>query len=303
MNSAMAAEVAGVLAETAQLYVGVSTPQGPHVTPELFAVNGDRIICVTAAPTVKSRRLRLVPHVACAARHGARSVSMVGKATVIDPASPATLVRAPRRAAAASLDATLYTVGNLAELSGAAMDLLAGRLGQPLPPHRVLIILEPQAVSVTDEGTVRCESGWAELSGYAHDPASSTGRAGRRRSPLTLPDLGPLPDGLAELTTAGETMVGWTRIDGTPLTLPAAWDHRTSAATVPAELFRLTGAARTSATCVTFDTWSGYGPSGKQGLMLRGTGRAVGSDAMVELRCKLNRATYWLGTTTDTVAL
>lgn len=303
MNSAVAAEVAGVLAGAAQVYVGVSTPRGPHVTPELFAVNGRRIVCMTAAPTVKSRRLRGVPHVACAARNGALSVSMVGKATVIDPASPATFLRAPRRAASASLDATLFTVGNLAELSGAAMDLLADRLGQPIPPHRVVIILEPQAASITDEMTVRCESGWAELSGYAHDPASPVGRAGRRRSPPTLPDFAPLPDGLATLTSAGETMVGWTRIDGTPLTLPAAWDHRSSAATVPAELFRLTGAARTSAACVTFDTWSGYGPSGKQGLMLRGTGRAVGSGAMVELRCTLNRATYWLGTTTDTVAL
>jgi len=222
---------------------------------------------------------------------------------VIDPASPATFLRAPHRAVTASLDATLFTVGNLTELSGAAMDLLAGRLGQPLPPHRVVIILEPQAASVTDEGTVRCESGWAELSGYAQDPASPIGRAGRRSNPPTLPDLAPLPDGLAALTTAGETMVGWTRIDGTPLTMPGAWDHRRSAATVPAELFRATGAARTSAACVTFDTWSGYGPSGKQGLMLRGTGRAVSSGATVELRCTLNRATYWLGTTTDTVAL
>jgi hypothetical protein len=74
-------------------------------------------------------------------------------------------------------------------------------------------------------------------------------------------------------------------------------------ATVPAELFHLVGAATRSPACVTFDSWSGYGPSGKQGLMLRGTGEGMAHGSDVELACTFDRVTHWDGTATASVDL
>ncbi|MDQ6696168.1 MAG: hypothetical protein M3Z46_01755 [Actinomycetota bacterium] len=305
MTPDVATELTAALAGAAQVYVGVSTSGGPHVTPELFTVAGGRIICMTAAPTVKSRRLRRHRSVACAIRSDTRCVSLVGRATVIDPASPATLLRAPRRAVTASLDAAHFTAANLVELSGAAVDLLTGRLGRPIPPHRVVIIIEPQAAAITDRATVRSESGWAELSPAPSDaaPAAGAGRAAASRGRSELPDVAALPDGLAGLTSAGQTVVGWNRVDGTPLAFAAAWDHERAVATIAAELFDLIGAARASSACAAFDAWSGFGPSGKQGLMLRGTGHAVRVGTTMELRCTIDRATYWRGTATGSIGL
>lgn len=291
------AALTDVLAGAPQAYVGISTRRGPHVTPELFAVTGDRIVCMTAADTIKSRRLRRARTVACTIRNGARSVSMVGKATVIDAASPATLLQDPRRTATASMDAALFTVGNLAELSGAALDLVTGRLGGPIPQRRVVIVIEPHAAAITDGAAITYHAGWG-------DPESSTPQSDPSSDGPGVPDLGSLPDELAALAAeSSETVVGWTREDGAPLTLPAAWDPRRAVASVPADLFRLVGAATHSPACVTFDSWSGYGPSGKQGLMLRGAGAGAVHGADVDLSCTFDRVTHWDGADTGSVDL
>ena len=94
--------------------------------------------------------------------------------------------------------------------------------------------------------------------------------------------------------------MGWLRTDGGPLALPATWDSDRHEATLPTAAFETCGAAAAGPACVTFDTWTGYGPTGKQGLMLRGTGRAASGDGITRLTFDIDRVSHWDGIETGT---
>ena len=238
-----------------QVYIAIRTKSGPHVTPELFTTSGGQVVCLTAATTLKARVLRDDPAVGLAAFAPTGAVAAAGTATVIDPAAPATVVGAPGAVATAPLDVARFVRDNVAELTGAAFDALAGKLGRPLPPHRVLLTIDTTA----------------DWTGVA--PAE------------------------------GDAVVGWFTDDGEPLALPVEWDGDGNVATLPTALFEACGAATSSPACVTIDTWTGYGPSGKQGVMLRGDGVARTEDGVTRLALDLRRATRWDGVETETTDL
>ena len=238
-----------------QVYLAIRTKSGPHVTPELFTTSSGQIVCLTSAKTLKARLLRRDPAVGLAAFGPTGTFAAAGTATVLDPAAPATVVGAGAPAMTAPLDVARFVRDNVAELTGAAFDALAGRLGRPLPPHRVLVTIEPTA------------------------------------------------DWSAVAPTAGDAVVGWLTEDGAPLALPAQWDADAGIATVRTALFEACGAAARSPACVTVDSWSGYGPSGKRGLMLRGDGIARTEDGVTRLELDARRATHWDGVETGTTDL
>jgi hypothetical protein len=228
--------VADVFDGAAQVYLAVRTRSGPNVTPELFTLSDGRLLCLTSVATLKAKLLRKDPVVGIAARTDGCSVAAVGTVEVLDLPSP--------------VDVGRFLRDNAAEMAGAAVDALAGRLGRPLPPRRVALAITPA-------------------------------------DPVTGP-------------ATGDAVLGWTRADGTPLALPAEWDDDRKEATVPAALFTATGAAPSSAACVTLDSWTNYGPTGKQGVMLRGTGQAEIDGETAVLRFELDRSTSWHGVTIGT---
>jgi hypothetical protein len=222
-----------------QVYLSIRTRSGPNVTPELFTVDGERLLCMTSVATLKSKLLRKDPVVGLAARIGETAVVATGRVEVQDVASPVGVAR--------------FVQDNLAEMAGAAVDAVTGRLGRPLPPRRVALVVTIDEVRTTD--------------------------------------------------VPGDAVAGWTRPDGHPLALPATWDPNTEIATLPAEVFRASGAADESAACVTLDSWTNYGPTGKQGVMLRGRGRAEIDGDEARLRYTLERMTSWDGVRTGTEPL
>ena len=232
-----------VLTTAPHVYVGVRTSTGPHVTPELFTISGEHLVCLTAASTLKAKVARREPIVAIAARTASGAMSGVATAEVFDPTQPGTAIDSPHAAAVTPAGVARFVRDNAAELVGAALDTLAGRLGAP-PEHRIVLVIRLDDAMTVDDG--------------------------------------------------GDVMLGWTRDDGTPLVLPARWEDD-DRAVVSASLFEHVGAEASSPACITFDETTGPGPSGKQGVMLRGTGRSTRDGDVVRIALDVERTVEWDG--------
>ena len=143
-------EARGILAEGRQLYVGVVTKNGPHVTPELYAHVGDDIWFATAASTLKAKAVRRDGRMAAMVRVGSRAVAVTGTAEEYDVADPLRLVGRAHDGWQALQAVGAFTLRNAADLGGFARDLVAGRLPSRKPPRRVLVRLRPESMAVID---------------------------------------------------------------------------------------------------------------------------------------------------------
>lgn len=286
-------ELSLVLSTTEVVYAAIQSSSGPHVTPELFTVADGKILCLTSAVTLKARRARATPLLAMCAWSDAGLVSLVGTVEVVDPTSPRSLLEAPATSLKLPLGVARFMLDNAAEMAGAALDAAAGRLGRPLPPHRVALAVTPVAATMISDGEIVLSSGWEPAERPISGVAEPEGGEGF--------DLGLLPGPLASLAKNGRAAVGWMGQNGSPLALPAVWRTESTEARVPWALFEACRAVDEGPGCVTFDTWTGFGPSGKQGVMLRGaaTVRRSGDDAAISFQ--LDRASYWDGVETGTV--
>lgn len=286
--------VAQVLDGADDLAVTVLAKAGPHTTPELFTVAFGRVWCLTAATTLKAKLLQGGGTVAFLATHGSRSVIGLGSASVVDLNSPMQNLRTLRASVTAPAAVGRFVVENAAELSGALLDLFAGRLGSPLPPRRVALCLEPRAMAVLDDSREVAEAGGWIRRGEVQDRADAAAPE--------LDVLDGVPGEVRDLAQSGPAALGWTTSAGDPLCLPGHWSAESGDLTVPSRLFELTGAARSSAASITRDKWTGFGPSGKQGLMLRGTGTASEAGGDTRIAVDVTGVAYWDGVETGSVS-
>lgn len=272
-----------------QIYVGVVSKGHPHVTPELFATDRGRLWILTAAVTHKVKVLADDTRVAFLASSEGGHVVGIGRASVLDAMKPSSFGD-PMEVLRSAVGAARMVGRNAAELSGAALDALTGKLGGPLPPHRVVIEIEPTALAARDAGGTRSWGCWAPQPGA---PAATSG---------ATPDLddAAAPENLRDLLEDGPAALGWLAGDGHPLVLPARWERETSSAQVATDVFTLCGASNESPAAVTRDKWSGLGPTGKQGVMLRGDGNTNTNDAHTRATVAVDRITYWDGIETHT---
>lgn len=150
MDSSPDPEARGILAEGRQLYVGVVTKNGPHVTPELYATVGDDLWFATAASTLKVKAVRRDGRMGAMVRVGSRAVVVTGRAEEYDVADPLRLVGRARDGLKALQAVGAFTLRNAADLGGFARDLVAGRLPSRKPPRRVLVRLRPETSAVVD---------------------------------------------------------------------------------------------------------------------------------------------------------
>lgn len=242
---------------------------GPHVTPELYAVDSGRLWFFAAAGTLKARLLPRRPSVAVLVRAGGRAVAMVGDVAAFHPSSVppvADMVRAPAAVAR-------YSLRNAVDLAGFASDLVRGRLGSRVPQARVLFSVTPRAVALLDGFAVREQWGsWAGSSGDAPDVAQS-----------------PAAEGAV-------VALGWG--DGSLLAVPGRWHHDDGRAQVPADLLALAGVPSSVDAAVVVDDYGAPGPAAKTGVMLRG--RATVADGGW-LAVEADRTVLWDGVDTGTV--
>lgn len=288
---------AAILAEADQLMINVPTRHGPHVTPELFAFDNGRLWCLTAASTLKARNLARGGRVGIAACAGGRAIVLTGDAVVLDPAHPARSVsqladeshnHGPATLAGASRAVARFAFENAAELTGAAVAAVTGRLGRPLPPHRVLIAIEPDATATIDEAGEVDAAGWVPETGRSGPEATDD-------ATLVEDLLEAVPERLRDLASDGPAFLGWTTLAGEPVVVPATWHRSQSRAALSARLVEAIGAAPHARVALTRDEWTGFGPLGKQGLMLRGDGELRTEHGECAVDVNVDAVTYWDG--------
>ncbi|HET7310152.1 MAG TPA: pyridoxamine 5'-phosphate oxidase family protein [Mycobacteriales bacterium] len=185
-------EARSIFAEGRQLYVGVVTKNGPHVTPELYATVGDDLWFATAASTLKAKAVRRDGRMAAMVRIGSRAAVVTGQAEKYDVADPVALLGNARDAMKALQAVGAFTLRNAADLGGFARDLVAGRLPSRTPPRRVLVRLRPEASAVIDAGGLPGDRD--AVLGWSHDgqplvlPARCDDAMDRAWIAATLPD-------------------------------------------------------------------------------------------------------------------
>jgi hypothetical protein len=284
-----APSVEELFSQAEQIYVGVLLGGRPHVTPELVATSDGRLWCFTAAVTKKVEVVKNDDRVGFLAMTSADSaVAGLGRATIVDAASPSTLTDVPLVAQSA-VGAAKFVTRNAAELAGAAIDALTGKLGRPLPPRRVVMSIEPTALARLEGGHVET---WGEWSPGPRPAPSADARGGGANLDTAA------PEDLRDLLLDGDAACGVLTRDGSCAVLPAAWIKEDCVARVDGRLFRVAGVSDASPVAITRDQWTNLGPTGKQGLMLRGPATAATNEAMVDLHVSVERVVYWDGVDT-----
>jgi hypothetical protein len=291
--------VEAIASEAPFAHVAVETARGPHVTPVLYALAGDRLWFTVPRGTLKARVLAKRPRAGILLQAGETSVLMGGGAKLLDPRSPISWASAPRESALAPLAIRSFTLRNSRELLGFALDgseLPAGSF----PPNLLLAGFEPRRVAALRGEEVEWRRGRWRFEARKRDPSSD----GTHPSPSgRLPRLEGVPREVAELPRhSGPAVVGWPA-SGTPLALPAAWDPSSARATVAADLADLAGIAGEAPACIAFDAAEGHRPTGKRGVMLRGRGSVVRGGHVTEVSIQPERVTYWLGFETGTISV
>lgn len=264
--------VASVLAEARQAHVAVKTTKGPHVTPQLYTVDGSDLWFFAAASTVKAKALRKRPYAGALVRAGTSSVALMGRVTSFDSGDPGTLVGGAHGLPHAARALAGYAVRNAPDLMGFARDAVRRRTGGLVPTRRVLFRLTPTAVALLEDDAVVAR--WGEW------PSGVEGDVDVEQHPLA-----------ADKGTAG--VAAWLTSAG-PLAVPARWDDSTSSLSVPTSVVDLAPPTSTAASVV-LDQYGGSGPSPKQGTLLRGEGELRRDDGSAVITLDPATVTTWDG--------
>jgi hypothetical protein len=128
-------------------FVAIRTARGPHVTPQLLAEAGGRLWFATSTESLKARVLRRRPAVSVC-RGGS---VFVGRAAVLDPLRPTSLLRAPFDAMRSGMGMAAYAFENMDDMVGAALDALSLRLGDNVLERRVLVAVSVESSFSVDE--------------------------------------------------------------------------------------------------------------------------------------------------------
>jgi hypothetical protein len=272
-------EVESVASSAPFAHVAIETSRGPHVTPVLFSTAGGHLWFAISRDTLKARVLEERPDVGVVLRSPEAVVMIRGEVRLLDPMRPTSILGSPRAVAAAPLGLQAFAMRNPRELMGFGFDALESR-GGPIASGLVVAALEPRATEVF------------EL------PAKPLYGNGDSRAK----DFAPrgTPAAAARLARRdGDVVVGWMAGDG-PVALPAAWDSAAGIAHVSRDIARFAGVRGSAPACVAFDAADRRRPTGKRGLMLRGTGRARVREATTEVTVDAERASWFVGFETGT---
>jgi nitroimidazol reductase NimA-like FMN-containing flavoprotein (pyridoxamine 5'-phosphate oxidase superfamily) len=313
------AAVRAILEHGQLCHLATTTPLGPHVTPTVFAVAGDRVWFTTSRRSVKARALRSDPRVAGLVRSGREAVMFAGRARAHDLLDPASWSRSVRRAPLVSAAAARFTSKNARFFAGYAVDASHVPLAWT-PPGRVFVEIDLRRLALLRDGRPAGRWGeWPEgpLPSAERFRAVRTGDAPLQSLPAEIADALP-GGGPAALAMAGA--------DG-PVVVPVRWavDGAGLYAIGSESAFVLDPASpASSAGALEIDGPSTWRARHMLGVMARGTAtvhtvarlasgarsaRAVASSAEVEgddavvVRVRPERFVWWRGWTSGTVVV
>jgi nitroimidazol reductase NimA-like FMN-containing flavoprotein (pyridoxamine 5'-phosphate oxidase superfamily) len=215
-------------------HVAAATPDGPHVTPMVFAEAGGRVWVTTSRGSVKARAWRSDPRVAGMVRAGREAVMFTGTATMHDALDPDSWGRSLRNGPLLALAAVRFTRKNTRFFAGYAVDAPRVPLAWT-PPGRVFVELTIDRTAFLDDASrQRTWGDWPV-------GAASLDRFRALRTGAT--PLAPLPSDVREsLGEGGDGVLAVEGSDG-PVAIPASWvvDGAALYAVLSAETFALAG--------------------------------------------------------------
>jgi hypothetical protein len=243
-------------------YLAAPSPAGPHVTPVVYVLDGDRVWGTTGRGTTKARRWRRESVAAGLVRHGDRWVAFRGMVTAYDALDPSTWGDSLRRAPQVAVASARFTLKNARFFAGYARDAARVPLAWT-PPARVVFSVDLDAGAVLEgDGVAERWGRWGR---------GVEGRSGYRVLRGGLPDGG-LPDGVRALL--GRSGRGALGIEGAPgsLVLPARWARSggTFLIVLPRPLLALAGAPSEGRASLVVDHVSTWRAAEMRGLLLRG---------------------------------
>ena len=274
--------VSEVLDEAEVLYLAVAASKGPHVTPAVFDVDGDRLWFITPRRSVKARVIDRHRRVGGLVQLGQWSVVIDGRARIVDPLT-ARGIFSPGRL----LDLPFAAAGYLSRNHRHATGTIRDHQAPTLALSRVLVSVDIRRLALLDGWTV--VDRWGRWDG-ADRLVRGVPPAG------TAPDLGEVPPGVRNLLGDDSPVVlGWNSPTG-PLALPARWRAGTGELETSAEAMMIAGAAPAGPASVCAER-SRYRLNSKQGLLLTGDGSACLADDPSVARVALDtrRTTWWKG--------
>ncbi len=142
-------------------HVAAPTGRGPHLTPLVFALSGDRLWLTTSRGSVKARAWRRDPRVAGLVRAEGASVAFGGRVRVYDLLDPETWGRGVLRTPALVAASVRFTRKNARFFAGYAVDAQRVPLAWT-PPGRVFVEIEIERVALVDDfGVIERRGRWS----------------------------------------------------------------------------------------------------------------------------------------------
>jgi hypothetical protein len=260
--SAIPAAAREILRHGTLCYLAAPSPVGPHVTPVVFVLEGDRVWGTTGRRTTKARRWRERPVAGGLVRLGDRALTFRGPVTLYDALNPATWPVSVLRGPQLALVSTLFTVKNARFFAGYARDAYRVPLGWT-PPGRVIfsVDLEDGGVLEDERVSIRWGTWGSEVGGHEE---LRPDRGGLR--PNHIPE-----DLRGLLEKSGEGTLG---VDGArgPVVLPARWARWGGAYDVvlPRPFLALAAPDPHGPGALVVDRASAWRAAKMRGLLLRG---------------------------------
>ena len=277
--------VAAVLDRSELVHLAVRSSRGPHVTPVAFHRQGRRLWLVAARDSVKVRAVAGDPVVGALiglVRPGAPAVMCAGRARIVDPLTL-------RGIGPGVLDLPLAVGSYLLRNLRPAVAVIRERPVPTLPIARVLIVVELTGVALLRD--LRVVSAWG---GWQRSDLLLQGTP----PPVGAPRLGGVPAHLRTLIPSPSVpsrpgVLGWETLSG-PMAIPAHWESGGSTMVTCAEAMTLAGGASSSACCFTVAAGTRRSDP-RDGLLLRGAGRALRQHHIAHVALDVRRVTWWTG--------
>jgi pyridoxamine 5'-phosphate oxidase-like protein len=260
-----------------------------HLTPVVFALDGDSLWVTTARSSVKARAWRADPRTAGVVVHEGLAVSFRGRVLMFDLLDPGTWARSAARSPVITRAAARFSLKNARFFAGYARD--AHRL--PLswtPPARVFASVEMESAALLDLTSGTVVDRWGEWPSRSSDVVRTDRPARGAGDPLAG-----LPEDVAEAVgRSGEGAVAVGRA-----VLPCAWRAVDGGllAEVASEHLALSGRSPDGPAALTGQRASAWRAREMRGFLAQGDARAGGST----LRLRPERLVWWHGWSAGTV--
>ena len=296
--SLLSREASAILDRGVLCHVATITSSGPHVTPLVYAVAGDRLWVTTSRGSTKAKAWRRDDRVAGLVRDGERSVAFGARVRWHDALDPRTWMRSTLEAPIVTLAATRFTVRNARFFAGYAVDANHIPLAWT-PPGRVFAELRLERWARFDADALL--ETWGEWPGAGEPPGTRRRPAARGRRRASALDA--LPSDVAALTEGTREGALALEIDGEAVVLPTRWDRegRSFVARLPAGVDRLAALASRLPAALEIDRASRWRAREMVGVMVRGTGSVSRTGGDVAVTLAPDRLVWWRGWDSGTV--